>query len=108
MFSNCEQFKNSGCVLRASLGLKEARNISEFTFRGTVTHKHLSSVMNAVIQLVTRLKFVCSQPVVMYWSSIGSNGRSASLKVGFMQMFVHSRDATQIRSEIANPVGGVS
>lgn len=78
-------------------------HFNEQTFSGAVVHRHPSSVISAVTQLLTRVKLVCGLPLVRYWNSRGSIGKSAVLHAGVRHMFVHTSVARQPRSDTARP-----
>lgn len=47
---------------------------------------HLSTVITAVIQLLTRVKAKCGIPETRYATSMYSNGTSAAIKAGVKKM----------------------
>lgn len=73
------------------------------TFRGIAMHMHLSMVIMAVIQLVTRVKIPCGQDPDRYWTSIGSKVKSSSLNAGIRQMFAQTRGTRDPKSDTARP-----
>lgn len=73
------------------------------TCNGAAMHRHLSSVMRAVIQAVMRVNVACGIPLVRCWNSIGSNGRPASMNAGVMQMLDQIKVDRHPMSETARP-----
>lgn len=73
------------------------------TFNGASTHKHLSSVIMAVIQLVILEKVKWGIPAIKYVTPRTSKGRSAVLNAGINEMLIHIIVRRLHRSETANP-----
>lgn len=65
-------------------------------------HRHLSSATTAVIQAEILVNVIWGIPPIRYCNSIGSNGKSASLKAGVKQIFVQTSDARHPISAMAN------
>lgn len=65
--------------------------------------KHLSSVIRAVMQLLTRVKAKCGIPDTKYITSMLSKGKSASIKAGVKEMHVQTIVSRLPKSETERP-----
>lgn len=69
-----------------------------------MTHRHLSSVITAVIKQDTRENVTWGNPAVKYVMSKASKGKSAAMTAGVNKMFAQIIVIRLARSDIARPV----
>jgi hypothetical protein len=77
------------------------------TLSGAIIQRHLSKVINAVMQLDTCAKAKCGIAKAKCWNSIGSNGKSEAMIAGVKLIFIHITVSRQNKSAIAKPVYNV-